>query len=431
MVLNIPYKENMFIKEGKINLVNISLLLYIFSIVVFQEGSSVIKITRVIFVAIVLINMITHKKAKLDVYSIWMLVFWTFCTISLTWTIGINNTKNMIMTLLYNLVCNFLIINLLYEDQNRIQIIFKTIIFSSIILFINVAAKYGMFFYANGARGGREGIESANLIGMIAAISAVLSIYFFKEKGTRYKIIYVITTILNCGILILSASRKAILFLLIPLMIYYIMNSKNVLKMLKNIVIALVIFVIAYLLIMNTPVLYNIIGNRIEGMINGFIDSDEADASTGLRLKMIEWGLEWFEDKPWFGHGLDTYRNLLGRKGTTFGAEGVYAHNNYIELLVDVGIVGTAIYYLIYIVILKKSIKTIKERNTLGMFMIGILIAFLINDYGMVSYYSKIHQTVLPVIYIIICYRQNNQNNIKLGLGEENENNRKNIFETC
>lgn len=407
----------MFIKDGKINLVNISLLIYVFSIVVFPEGSMAIKVVRVIFASIVLINMIFYKKIKLDGYFLWMLVFWIFCTISLTWSIGINSSKSMIMTLLYNLICNFLIINLLYEDQKRIKLIFKAIIFSSIILFISVAIKYGMFFYANGARGGREGIESANTIGMIAAISVVLSIYFLREKSCKYKSIYIITAILNCGILILSASRKAILFVLIPLMIYYVINSDNVLKLMRNIAIAVIVFIAIYFLIMNNSTLYNIIGNRIETMINGFIDDDEADASTGLRLKMIEWGLEWFEDKPWIGYGVNTYKNLLGTKGTTFGTEGVYAHNNYIELLVDVGIVGTVIYYSIYIVILKKGIK---RKNVLGMFMIGILVAFLINDYGMVSYYSKIHQLMIAIVYVVICYEHKYQNNVKLNLGEKN-----------
>jgi O-antigen ligase len=153
---------------------------------------------------------------------------------------------------------------------------------------------------------------------------------------------------------------------------------------------------------MKIPTLYDILGNRIETMINGLSGEGDVDASTSLRLKMINWGLEWFQEKPWMGYGLNAYKTLLGTKNTSFGTAGVYAHNNYIELMVDIGIIGVIIYYYIYVYMIGKSFRNIKNRNAALIFAFGILIACIINEYGHVVYYDKFEQLLLILIYIII-----------------------------
>ena len=124
---------------------------------------------------------------------------------------------------------------------------------------------------------------------------------------------------------------------------------------------------------------------------------------------MIEWGVEWFKEKPKLGYGIDSYKMLLGTKETSFGITGAYAHNNYIELIVDVGILGLVVYYYIYIYMIIKSFKYIKSRNLLLILMLGILIACMVNEYGQVTYYYKFYQLVLLLIYIVI------QNEIEKG----------------
>lgn len=392
----------MLIKDKKLNLVNLALMIYVFSIIVFNEGTTVLKVVRVLFAGIMIIHLVKNKKIYLNQFGCWMLVFWLLCTISLKWTISVQNTKNMILTLMYNLICNFFVLNLLCEDKKRMLLVIKTIIYSSIILFGKIAITQGIFVYANGRRGGNSGLESANTVGTIAAVAIIFGIYYLKEVKCKYPIMYYISIILNILIVILSASRKAILYALIPILIYYIANSKNVVKVLKNVILAVSVAIIAYLAIMKIPVIYNIVGVRFETMINGFTGKGETDASTALRMKMIGWGLEWFEERPKLGYGIDSYRMLLGKKGTSFGSTGAYAHNNYIELLVDVGIVGIIVYYSIYVYIIKESLKNLKRRDVLSLYMIGILVACIINEYGQVVYYYKFYQLLLLLIYVAI-----------------------------
>ena len=363
----------MLIKERKINLINFILILYVFSIIVFDEGTIILKIIKVIFASVCILHLLYKKKIYIDKYIIWMLIFVSFCMLSVKWALSVENAKSILSTLILNDICIFLILNLLYDDNNRIKLIINAIIFSSIILGFRIAIEYGPFIFLSGVRGGGNGLASANTIGMIAAIASVLSVYELKVQN-KYKVLYTTTMILNLIIMILSASRKALLYFLIPIIIYYILNSKNFLVSLKKVLISVIFLVIAFLAIMKVPFLYNSVGYRVETMINGFLGEGDTDASTSLRLSMIEWGIEWFQDNPYLGYGINNYKTLLGEKNTSFGTEGVYAHNNYVELLVDVGIIGTLIYYYIYLFILYSGIKKWKKLTLLQMIMLGILI---------------------------------------------------------
>ena len=93
----------------------------------------------------------------------------------------------------------------------------------------------------------------------------------------------------------------------------------------------------------------------------------------------------------------------------------VYAHNNYIELLVDVGIVGIVIYYYIYLYIIFIFIKNRKNDSVFQIIMFGILISFIVNEYGMVTYYGKFQQLMLALTWV-------SMNNIKYNLKARCEN---------
>ena len=397
----------MLIKNRKINLVNIALIMYIFSIIVFNEGTFILKIIKILFVGISILHMFFKKKLYIDKYIIWMIAFISFCTLSLRWSMSIDNAKAVLSTLILNDICIFFIANLIYDDKKRITLIINSIIFSSIIMGLKVAIEFGPLVFVNGSRGATGELMSANTIGMIAAIAGVFCVYKIKNEKTN-KGLYIIACVLNIIILLLSASRKALLFLLIPIMIYYIFSSKNIINTLRKIIVSFIISIIAFGAIMKVPVLYNTIGNRIETMIYGFLGYGETDASTSLRLRMIAFGIEWFQEKPYLGYGINNYKTLLGKENTSFGREGVYAHNNYIELLVDIGIIGTILYYYIYITILNKGIKNSKKLSALQIVMLGIFISCIINEYGNVSYYGKFDQLILLLSWIIIYGKSKN-----------------------
>ena len=75
----------------------------------------------------------------------------------------------------------------------------------------------------------------------------------------------------------------------------------------------------------------------------------------------------------------------------------VIADNNYIDLLVNFGIIGTCLYYLLYIYGFKEWLN-IKNKNILDVALpVSILIMLLVIDYGVSSYLYLHSQTLLAI----------------------------------
>ena len=199
--------------------------------------------------------------------------------------------------------------------------------------------------------------------------------------------------------MILSGSRKSIILVAVALLCYIMISSK--LHVIRNTVITIVIAYLIVYLFNNIPFLYDNIGYRFERFFD-MLQGTGGDGSSIERQAMINTGLSAFWDRPLFGHGINCFKDIF----KTVGRE-AYAHNNYIELMVDVGIVGLLVYYayLIYILIVPKRFT----KDVL--FASSLLLAVLVTDYGRVSYNDGFLQYILC---IVICILFKTQKNTKL-----------------
>lgn len=390
----------MLIKDRALILSNWILLLYVFSIIVFDEGSAALKLVRIIFFACCAAKILIEKRLYFNRFLLYSFAFASFCLLSVFWAVSRENAMNQFFTLLFNCICAFCVINFISNDITRIDLIIKSVFFSSIILGIRVALQYGPLVFL-ASRGGIEMI-SANTVGMISAISVVFGVYILMNNISVCRLPYYAGIVFNIAVLMLSASRKAVLYAVIPLLFYFVFKSANPLKIIRNILFSLIFLILLYLLFTQVDILYTIVGSRIQSLLYGFFGLGKTDDSTALRLDMIKWGLSWFRAKPWLGFGINNYSVLLGKMGTSYGSAGVYAHNNYVELLVDVGITGTLLYYSVYVDILVSGIKNLFKMNSCRLMMFGLFTALVINEYGTVSYYSKFLQLILLVIWLMM-----------------------------
>lgn len=69
------------------------------------------------------------------------------------------------------------------------------------------------------------------------------------------------------------------------------------------------------------------------------------DSSYAVRLFLYREGLTKFAEQPWAGYGVDNSRFLLFPPGERY-SRGLYAHSNFIETLVNTGLLGFALHYL-------------------------------------------------------------------------------------
>ena len=107
------------------------------------------------------------------------------------------------------------------------------------------------------------------------------------------------------------------------------------------------------------------------------------------RARFVRRGVELFEEAPVFGRGLGSFRWLSD--------EGTYAHNNYVDLGVALGVVGLVLYYGFYLVLLRRAWALENRNHDVARFVLVFVPLMFLVDLGAVSYYMK-----LPTLVALI-----------------------------
>lgn len=228
-------------------------------------------------------------------------------------------------------------------------------------------------------------ISNTNIVGTRFAFAVVFMVYFLLQKVTWWK--WLIAAVLVI-FLFLTASRSSVFIMTISSVILVIITFRRKRKPVfaALLIAAVLIFILVYL-IFHVEFLYHVIGVRLEGVVS-LIRTGEGDTSSEKRLALMRYGWETFQEHPFFGRGISTFISET-RQDLGFRA---YSHNNYLELLVGVGFVGTLSYYMLPFVLLSSSWKLRKanqEDAMLSTLVISLLIGMFVSDFFTVNYYSK------------------------------------------
>ena len=128
------------------------------------------------------------------------------------------------------------------------------------------------------------------------------------------------------------------------------------------------------------------------GLNNLITGNGVVDTSSQTRLRLIEIGLDIWKKYPIGGTGINTFY--------VSSSTGNYAHNNFVELLADIGIIGFVIYYFFIV-------KAIFVKNNFdvekGWMWKCLLICLLVFDFGAVTYNVFSIQTIYLIA--ILCLR--------------------------
>ncbi len=116
----------------------------------------------------------------------------------------------------------------------------------------------------------------------------------------------------------------------------------------------------------------------------GKLDEDREGSSVYLRERMVSVGLRLWAEQPFAGQGAGQFTSLSGFQ--------MYAHNNYVELLANNGIIGLVLYYTVpaamLFVVLRPRARALFSRETRVKVVIAVL-AVLVLDVATVTVRSK------------------------------------------
>ncbi len=370
--------------------------LYFLSVCIFEDTGSVIKYTGIILLAFILIEskyLLNKKKIIYNIPIIFLCLFAFFSFISSFWAIDMKvalHTSKSIFLLIIFLIVSY---NYFRRVNNGLDKLLKTISIVGILFSIYILIYYNPINYFSklfsGERIGTE-IANTNSIGVVLIVAFVITIFYgIIHKNKKYYMWSVLPLIGSIG----AGSRKSFAFVLIFLIIMLIYGNFHVdKKTKKKILIALgtvtIILVILYFIGVPFVKVYT------DRLIAMFGNSDSMDHSTMLRKEYINIGLEQFKKTPIFGIGIDNAR-LINSVRTT------YLHNNYVELLASVGIIGFSLYYISYIIIAKYFLDNKKKISMYHLVGLTLLIGILVIDYGAVTYYFKRTYIYFLVLFLI------------------------------
>lgn len=215
--------------------------------------------------------------------------------------------------------------------------------------------------------------------------SGMACFFFFRWKQERGK--NIVTDILAVVLSLfsfMSGSRTAVMILGIYVLAFLVFehSSQNGIKLLGRILMIVGLCVAAYLCLIHIEFLYSTIGYRVETMLFAFMGMAEGDGSYVTRVKMMETAKEIFLEYPLFGIGMNNFAFA-----TYYQA---YAHSNYYELAACLGIVGLTIYYVPFLIYAKRAVSQWRKDLPEMIVPLAVLLAFLLNDIGSVSYFSMV-----------------------------------------
>lgn len=336
-------------------------------------------------------------RVQITIFHGMVMLFAIFCFVSSLWAANGAESRSKAITIIEILFC-MTIVFWRYCDNESSRDILSVIMWSSAIVTL-----YSLYFYgvsrflamASGSVRIGNDYANANAIGMWAAISAVLFIYFILNEGMRLKYIAIIMPIM---LVAFSQSRTAIIELIVGIFLVVIFRYRDKKKFLKGffrIIFALLIIVAVVSFVSQ----FQVFSGLDERMMSWFEYSQGKSVREGSVIQRelyIQAGWNQFLKTPILGVGIGNTNQI------TMAATGhsTYLHNNFIELLASGGIIGFGIYYGIILYLIIKLIPFALKKESVSDACLIVLIVHTIADYGTVSYYTKGTYFILVLCFL-------------------------------
>lgn len=249
-------------------------------------------------------------------------------------------------------------------------------------------------------RSGYNGLaEFANITSIAGAIIVCYSLYMIPEKKKVFKFVALILAIIG---IVISHERSN--FIIVPLCLVLTSFCKNTYgRSSGKIKILFIICLLSFLLFLLKPVLSQIpFFSRVFDTFDSLIKGE--DISNGRDLLYNTAISNWLK-KPLFGNRwFYFYANSYGMLGKEVY---VHAHNIVLELLCDLGIVGTCIFISPMVLTLIHNIKAIRNSNSehirIYRFTLSIQVYFLLDSLVHVTFF-EIHLVAFYFIIISVFY---------------------------
>jgi O-antigen ligase len=334
-----------------------------------------------------------HKRPKQVI--IWYSVFLFYSIVSIFYSV---NKGDSFYAIIGELTSFFIVIILIYYIKSRKRLLNSIKIY--IIATSYMTIRYFMFessMFVNNGRSATFGLDINgwyyNTTAQVIAFAICMCIFLFiYEKRIRW--LLPIPAI--CYLLIRTGSRKAVLMIAISIIIFCILKwSKKIISFTTLLILVFITCLGIWFVNLDLE-----ISHALLRIINGWIRADytNSDHSTIERLYFINESWNMFLRKPITGWGIGSFSEHLRQVGYSFIA--IYSHNNYLEMLACLGLVGFLLYYSVYFKILLNTILSWqKDKNNFCVLVFVLILTLLFCEIGVVTYNAYMYIYVIVIAF--------------------------------
>lgn len=265
----------------------------------------------------------------------------------------------------------FLIVNQNFENSDIIKKLLLIIIISSaVVLFIGFSCPKGEYiktflgakvFGSFGPFVNRNNAGAFLAMSLFSTLSLLIHIFVKKSKNTPLKFIFTVLSILFLIGVVFTRSRGAMLATFISLFMLFLLCSIYLIRDTKKSVISVCITIILFSFFSYLIYIYR-------DNINEFAYRNSVnDFSAQARIDLYKSAFKMLKQYPWTGVGIAAFPVAIGNyQEMNFNGYPNYLHNDWLELLLDIGYpAGTIILFLIILTlyILIKNIKKLRHTK--------------------------------------------------------------------
>lgn len=362
----------------------------------------------VAFFSVIIVTFLNYFIGKstvmLKLPTIWYGLFIVLCVFSCLWAKYDVSFATQYFSRMIQVLAICYCITLYIRDREDLERFMSIFTAAILIMIISLFIRTPNEFIFSGLFGRNvSGYVTGKNINLTAyACVFGIGIAFYRAYFMKNRLYYLITAF-EFFVVVLTASRKAIvmaLLLIFAMSAFYVKKRFYILKM--ALVIAAGVGVVIALL--KIPALYRVAGVRIESMLEFFVTDDASrDNSLSLRENFSDIGKQAFYENPILGVGLGNTHHLIEQ---AYGYS-TYTHNNYIEMASGLGIVGFVAYYWFYLYLLIGLGRRAYKGEKLCVMLFLLLIINMVGEIAMVTFYDYSVQILLTMCFCALTSRDN------------------------
>lgn len=275
------------------------------------------------------------------------------------------------------------------EDLDRIMSLFVAGAVIIVLLEFSAVPSGG---WKSGSVGSYFSGNNPNDITVWIDLASAIAFYRAYVNGKKWMYPLVAVFVTFCAF---SSSRKGLLAsIAAPVMIVFLSVGKK--NYFLRIIAALLLGTAVLMLVMENDTLYTVIGRRFEAMFDYFT-GEGSDGSILLRQRYIAAAKSMFSESPIIGKGMGNYSRILESE---YYLGNFYSHNNYWQILSELGLIGFVIYFSMYaycsVIFLRAYFV---EKRKISVLFITVMTMMIVLDSGIISYSSKYGQLVIAILY--------------------------------